>query len=239
MLAFLRPFRQRWRDRRAVLQGENMPTHVNPPPAPDEQARALLEKYQCPVPFHEVRTRFLGNIVSPIMSASPIKVVQDLWGGELPTFDAIDEANELIGALVMGLWNRLTRHQERSSPFRLSRMEVAATRSGLTALALMRRQELDGFIEGLFGHEEMIDLPERAHRGLDELGQMRTLFEAVVVLAMDDAKPATEKGMETTLRHLREMTRNAEHEIHAVVLACTRARRHMVAGMPTHKPTVH
>ena len=216
-----------------------MPIRVNPPPATDEQVRALLEKYQCPVPFHEVRTRFLGNIASPIMSASPIKVVQDLWGGEFPTFDAIEEANELIGALVVGLWNRLTRHQERSSPFRLSRMEVAATRSGLTALALMRRQELDGFIEGLFGREEMIDLPKRAHRGLDELGQMRALFEAVAVLAMDDAKLATDKGMETTLRHMREMTRNAEHEIHAIILACTRARRQMLAGLPTARPTLH
>jgi hypothetical protein len=216
-----------------------MPTQVNPPSATDEQVRALLEKYQCPVPFHEIRTRFLGNIASPNVSASPIKVVQDLWGGELPTFDAIEEANELIGALVMGLWNRLTRHQERSSPFRLSRMETAATRPGLAALALMRRQELDGFIEGLLGGEEMIDLPKRAHRGLDELGQMRALFGAVAALAKDEAKPATDKGMETTLRHMREMTRNAEHEIHAVVLACTRARRQMLAGMPTSKPTVH
>lgn len=220
-----------------------MPTRANlstnPPTATDEQVRALLEKYKCPVPFHEVRTRFLGNIASPIVAASPIKVVQGLWGGELPPFDDIDEANELIGALVMGLWNRLTHHQERSSPFHLLRMEAAPSRAGLAALAQMRRQELDGFIEGLFGREEMIDLPERAHRGLDNLGQMRALFEAVVVLAVDDAKPVTDKGMESTLRHLREMTRNAEHEIHAVVLACTRARRQMLAGMPTSKPTVH
>src|SRR6516165_9935293 len=184
-----------------------MPTFASPPSATDEQVRVLLEKYKCPVPFHEVRTRFLGNIASPNVSASPIKVVQDLWGGELPTFDAIEEANALIGALVMGLWNRLTRHQERSSPFRLWRMETGATRPGLAALALMRRQELDGFIEGLFGHEEMLDLPERAHRGLDELGQMRALFGAVAVLATDVAKPV--KDMETTLRHMREMTRNA------------------------------
>ena len=216
-----------------------MPTFASPPSATDEQVRVLLEKYKCPVPFHEVRTRFLGNIASPNVSASPIKVVQDLWGGELPTFDAIDEANELIGALVMGLWNRLTLHQERSSPFRLSRMETAATRPGLAALALMRRQELDGFIEGLFGGEEMIDLPQRAHSGLDELGQMRALFGAVAALATDDAKPATDKRMETTLRHMREMTRNAEHEIHAIVMACTRARRQMLAGLPTAKPTLH
>jgi hypothetical protein len=45
--------------------------------------------------------------------------------------------------------------------------------------------------------------------------------------------------METTLRHTREMTRNAEHEIHAVVLACTRTRRQMLAAIPTSKPTLH
>jgi hypothetical protein len=83
------------------------------------------------------------------MSASPMKVVQDLWGGELPTFDAIQEANELIGALVTVLWNRLTRHRERSTPFRLSRMEVKA-RPGSMALALMGRQELRRVHQGTF-----------------------------------------------------------------------------------------
>jgi hypothetical protein len=73
-----------------------------------------------PVPFHEVRTRFLGDIATPVVSASPIKMVEDLWGGELPTFDSIDAANELIGALVMGLWNRLTRHQDRNSHLAVS-----------------------------------------------------------------------------------------------------------------------
>ena len=110
---------------------------------------------------------------------------------------------------------------------------------GLAALALVRRQELDGFVEGLFGGEEVVDLPKRAHRDLDELGQMRALFEAVVVLAVDDTKTATDRGVETTLRRMREMTRMAEHEIHAVVLACTRARRQMLAGMPTNRPTLH
>src|ERR1035437_7659102 len=34
----------------------------------------------------------------------------------------------------------------------------------------IRRQELDGFVEGLFGAEETMDLPERAHRSLGTLG---------------------------------------------------------------------
>jgi len=81
-------------------------------------------------------------------------MVEDLWGGELPAFDSMDAANELISALVMGLWNRLTRHQDRDSPFRLTRIETAPTREALAALALMRVQEIEGFVHGLFGRKE-------------------------------------------------------------------------------------
>ncbi len=210
-----------------------------PPTATEEEVRALLERYRCPVPFHEVRTRFLGNIASPIMGASPMKEVESLWGGELPEFETIDAANELIGALVMGLWNRLTRHQERGNPFRLTRLDVPATREGLAVLALMRRQELDGFIDGLFGQETAIDLSERATRGLDALGEIRALMAAVFELANDETKPATSLDVQATLRNLREMTKIAEHEIHAVVLACTRARRQLLETLPTSKPTLH
>ena len=216
-----------------------MTKHTNPTSVSDEQVRALLERYNCPVPFHEVRTRFLGNIATPVMSASPIKMVEKLWGGELPAFDSIGAANELIGALVMGLWNRLTRHQDRNSPFRLMRIDSAPTREGLAALALMRRQELDGFIEGLFGQEDVVDLPERAHRGLDILGESRALFAAVLEIATHEAKAATDKDMETTLRHMREMTKNAEHEMHAIVLSCKRARKQMLAAFPAKKSSLH
>lgn len=213
---------------------------IKPPPSSsDEQVRALLTRFGCPVPFHEVRTRLLGNIATPNMAVSPMKVVADLWGGELPVFDSMDAANELIGALVGGLWNRLTGHQHRSSPFRLTRADAVATREALTALALMRRQEIDGFIEGLFGKEEVVHFPERAHRALDELGQMRALFAGVVDVAADETMPGTIKDIETTHRHLREMTRNAEHEINAIVIACRIARKHMLTGSPATKPTIH
>src|SRR5271169_320848 len=167
-----------------------------PPTATDDEVRALLVRYRCPVQFHEVRTRFLGNIASPVIGVSPIKVVEGLWGGTLPEFESIDAANELIGALVMGLWNRLTRHQDRSEPFRLTRIQTEATRERLASLALMRRQELDGFVEGLFGPEKSMDLPERAHRALDTLGEMRAGFAAVFVLASDQAKGANIKDLE-------------------------------------------
>lgn len=171
-----------------------------PSSATDKQVRALLDRYRCPVPFHEVRTRFLGNIATPVMSASPIKAVQGLWGGVLPELDSVDAANELIGALIMGLWNRLTRCQERNTPFRLTLPDVDASREGLAALALIRRQELDGFVEGLFGAEEAIDLPERAHRGVKVIGELRGLIAGVGEVVADANKEANADDVKEMLR---------------------------------------
>ena len=196
-----------------------------PPTASDDQVRALLERYQCPVPFHAVRTRFLGNIATPAMQSAPMETVTALWGGNMPVFESLDATNELIGALVMGLWNRLTRHQERAAPFRLTRIEVPATREGMARLALMRREELDGFIEGLFGDRESQDFPERAHQALAVLAEIRAMLEGVRELADDPTKPAGQADIAVTFGHLREFTRIAEHEMHELVLSCTRARR--------------
>ena len=209
------------------------------PDGNDKDVTALLERYGCPVPFHAVRTRFMGNIASPGVQTSPIQMVEALWGGELPTFGSLDAADELLGTLVMGLWNRLTRHQERSAPFRLTRIEVAATREGIAQVALTRREELDGFVEGLFGAQEELDLPERAHQALEVLAGARAMLDAAHALAIDPSKPVESAEAAVTLKHFRELTRIAEHEIHEAVLACTRARRQFLDMWPATRPTVH
>ena len=103
----------------------------------------------------------------------------------------------------------------------------------------MRVQEIDGFVTGLFGREDRIDLPERAHRALDDLAKMRALFVAVQDVATDETKAATLGDVQTTLRHLREMTKNAEHAMHTVVLSCTRARKQTLAASPLSKAGLH
>ena len=213
-----------------------MSKKATPPTASDDQVRALLQRYRCPVPFHAVRTRFLGNIASPDMQASPIKMVEALWGGELPTFENMDAANELIGALIMGLWNRLTRHQERSAPFRLTRIEA---REEVGKLALLRRQEIEGFVEGLFGDKENLDLPERAHNALGTLAEIRAMLEASRERAEDATKPAEPVDIAVTLGHFRDLTRVAEHEMHEAVLSCTRARRQIMKALPRTRPVLH
>ena len=217
-----------------------MPQARKPPAVADEKKiQALLETYACPVPFHEIRTRFLGNIATPAMSASPISVVKNLWGGELPEFESLDAINELIGVLVNGLWNSLTRHQKRSDPFRLARPTVTPTRDGLAQLALIRRQEIEGFFEGLFAGEEEADLPAKASAALDSLGHLRAMMASVYDVAIDESKPATPSDIATTMKHLRELTLAMEFEINRVVLDCTRARRQMLGSVSNAGSTRH
>lgn len=160
-------------------------------------------------------------------------------GGALPEFDSLDAVNELLAALIMGLWNRLGRHQDRRVPFRLIRVEVAPTREGLARLALIRREELDGFVEGLFGKADSLELPERTHRAMEVLAEVRAFFEAMRDLAGDTTKPVTATDITTTLANIRKLTRISEHEIHEAVLSCNRARRQMLELMSVAKPTVH
>jgi hypothetical protein len=108
--------------------------------------------------------------------------------------------------------------------------------AGLTNIA---SQELDGFVEGLFGAEEAIDLPERAHRGLGVLGELRALIAGVLDVATDANKAASVGDIKGTLRQMREMTRIAEHEMHEVILSCKRARRDMLVSLSARKPTLH
>jgi hypothetical protein len=204
-----------------------MARRAAPPVVSDTQVRALLDKYHCPVPFHAVRTRILGHIASPLPEVSPSKVVEALWGGELPVFDSIDDANELFGALIMGMWNRLARHQELSAPFRLTRIDVPATREGLTELATMRQEELQAFREGLFGANESLDLPEQAHKAVGILSEIRAMLQAAAEVATNPDKPGTDAEAATLIRTLHEFTRIAEHEIHRAVRSCARARRQM------------
>jgi hypothetical protein len=113
------------------------------------------------------------------------------------------------------------------------------TRAGLEHLARLRRDEIDGFVEGLFGAEKSIDLPEKAHLALSQLWELRAMCEAMRRVASDESEPAIASEISGTLRHLHQLTRMAEDEMHAIILSCKRARRNMIAGRASPKPTLH
>lgn len=206
--------------------------------ARDKRIRELLAAHGCPTPLHKVRTQFLGNVATPRLEASPMQVIRDLWGGEPPAFQDIADANTLFEALI-ALWNDLTKHQAPSAPFRLTRETIRPTEEDFARFCRMRREELEGFLDGLYGSEETLDLPERAAAGMDVLGEIRAMYHGVQQLLEDPAQSPSERELAETLRNLEQLTPIAEKELHAVVLACVRARRQAISEHGVGKSTVH
>ncbi len=205
----------------------------------DVRIRDLLAEYACPVPFHAVRTRFLGNIATLRLDDSPVQAVTGLWDGELPEVDDMDAVNALFQDLI-GLWNDLTKHQSRNKPFRLVRGGAGATADDLTRLCRMRTEEIEGFVEGLFGDAEEMDLPERAHEGMERLGEIDAMLHGIVELLQREPEQASsESDLAVTFRNVRKLTRIAETELHAVVLSCKRARAQGISAARGRRPTTH
>ncbi len=103
----------------------------------------------------------------------------------------------------------------------------------------MRREEVDGFVDGLFDTQDSLELTDRADRGLKELSEIRATFAAAHSLLKDVSTQANPDEIHVTYRNLVKLTTVAEHEIHETVLSCTRARREAIAGMAISKPMLN
>jgi len=198
--------------------------------------KVLLEQYACPISYHQVRARFMGNIATPVMTVSPVQEIQRIWDNELPTFESNSDAKEFFGVLMQGLWNGLSAHQKRTDPFKLARIATApASLEFLFKFARVRRQEIEGFVDGLFAGQDEIDLAESAHKAVGILGEMRAIFEATEQLA---AQPASVESITETIRHFQQMTRIAETEINVVIQSCKKARAQALETLPMGRPPV-
>lgn len=195
----------------------------------DKELRELLVRHECPTPFHAVRTRFLGQIASPRLPASPMSGLAALWHGELPVFEDEASAQALLNGLISGLWNRLTVHQSKRHPFRLTRLTTPQDALSFARYTRVRQEELEGFVEGLFGDEEAMDLPQTAHEGMQHLADVRNFFEQMRRFAGDDDLL---KDFDVTVKNLLELTKIAESQIQAVVISCTNSRRQQLQSMP-------
>jgi hypothetical protein len=197
----------------------------------DHQIQALLTRYQCPTPMHVLRMRFLGAMASPRMQVSPLQLITQAWGGELPELASEADAEELLQALLGGWWNRLSEHQNARSPFRLPRSEVKPKRQALLELAQTRSQELAGFVDGLFGDDEEMDLPEKAHEALDVLAKIHSMFASTVALLEIEASPAEHRELIDLLRNFQKMTITADEEINRIIQSCKRARAQNIENL--------
>lgn len=208
--------------------------HSNTTAATDKEVQSLLVRYKCPTPFHVVRALFMGDIASPRLHASPLGALAQIWGGEMPVFASQEDVEEVTGTLVQGLWNRLADHQNSRNPFRLTRFEVLPTRQALHNLALLRAQEIEGFVAGLFGSEdEMLLLPQKAHDALQTLAELYSVFGGTAELLADEEKPAPAEELKALLRNLQQLTIVADELINKAVQSCKRSRSQRLEAMNT------
>jgi hypothetical protein len=203
------------------------------PSVSDKDVQALLLRHRCPMPLHALRTLLLGNIASPRMAVSPMAPLAQAWGGELPEFASAAEVEEVMQVIVNGLWNRLSEHQNSRTPFRLPRFEVAPSRPALLDLARMRAQELKGFVDGLFGTEDKMLLPQKAHEAVTALAELHAMFDGAAGLLTDESKPAPEPELKALLRNLQQMAIVADEQINKAVQSCKRARGQRPETMAT------
>jgi len=189
------------------------------------EARAIemLERYDCPMPYHAMCTHFLGAM-SGVAPVQPMKVLARIWDGKLPAFASIEAVNELLEALINGLWNELTVHQDEKQPYRLMKFPAGVTRASLACLAETRAEEIDGFLTGVFGDQENIEVPEPMGASLDTLMELVGIFSGMQALLEDPEKPASAEDLEGLKTHIAELTAIAEHEIHDVCCAIRSVR---------------
>lgn len=200
---------------------------------------ALLDRYKCSVPFHAVRTRFIGSICSPVDPVAPLQTLKNLWGGEFPAFDAMEDVNHLLNTLINGLWNELTVHQNPDHPFRLTPLTTKPTPDSLRLLALTRQQEIEGFVEGVFGHHESLDFPESAHHAMQVLQDLRGMFSGVIHL-LDNPNPQDDdSSLPGLVTNLNEVSRILEAEMNVAIQSFARARVQGNVSTSMTKPTMH
>ena len=197
----------------------------------DAALKRLLVRYGCPAPFHVVRMRFWGEIVSPSLQASPIKTIESLWPRGLPTFDNAAEANAFFQAL-MGLWNNVARFQSGSPPLKLQKVDNVDTREALHAAAKLRVEELhDGFMHGFTGDNRRIDVPPgvgdrlaRIEKGIELLATTRNTFAEPP--GPEDAAMRAELGAVFP-----EIDRAVHADLNAIAVAVKDWRRDQFRGL--------
>ena len=198
----------------------------------------MLERYDCPMPYHAVRTHFLGAMCAtgPIQ---PMKALAQIWSGALPALPSIEAVNEFLGALINGLWNALTLHQDERHPCRLMAFPARATRESLVCLAKTRVEEMEGFLTGVFGDQENLEMPAPMGKSLDTLMELEGIFSSVQALLENPGKLAAASDVEGLQNQLAELTTIAEQEIHTVVVGARELRGQVAALEEKEGSAVH
>ena len=87
--------------------------------------------------------------------------------------------------------------------------------------------------------EHRADRPKRAYQDHGRLGELRAMMAGLEDLVARDIKAESRSQLETTFKHLQELTRLIEAEIHEAVMSCARARRQMQTDDGVPRSALH
>ncbi len=93
----------------------------------------------------------------------------------------------------------------------------------------MRCEEIENFIDGLFGGEEDLDVPEEVAEELDVLGETFGYLSGVRDLLTREASPPHEEELADLSKSLLTLDRTAQEQVNSVILACVAERQEMIA----------
>lgn len=182
----------------------------------DEQAvRALLERYECPFGYHEVRARFMGAIASPLPGVVPLNDVSSLWGGDLPAVSSLEEVDTFVTTLIKGLWTPLAQAGLQHEAFELLPFTDTPTGPGLRRLCQIRLEEIQGFTDGFFQGREELNLPAEASTCLNSLSEVEDFFANLFNLA--EPPEASESDLAALADQIDELSEIATVEINNIV----------------------
>ena len=113
------------------------------------------------------------------------------------------------------------------------------TREDLRNFTRVRQQEIEGFIDGVFGINEALDLPETAHKAVDVLGEVRAMLAGAGKLLEDESKSSDLSELKALIYNLQDIGKIVEKEMNAAIQSCRRARDHGGPHGPVNNPTMH
>jgi len=139
----------------------------------DEAFIKMLEHYGCETPLGVIKMRFAGAICSPNLKLRPTDVISSFWPeGRSPRLETKAEA-DLFFKFFMGLWDEMF---DEIKAVKLKLPELKE--KDLKTYCQIRYDEVEqGYVEGFFGGEENLKMPNYLAQIIDSLSEMALLYQ--------------------------------------------------------------
>jgi hypothetical protein len=154
----------------------------------DAAVEKLLARYDCPTPFHILRMRALGEIVSLKSETNPIDVIKSFWGDDFPSFKHEKDATDFFNNMLAH-WNHMARHRTGTSraggSARAGHIKVKLSQTGrlqnwdnVTTTLRRRAEEIrDGFLVGFTTEQAIGSYPEALNDAITGLKALADQFD--------------------------------------------------------------